>query len=67
MSAKVTELPRAGRHVEGPDIAEVKAAQSRAVRRSRRFVAAGISVSVMWLFVCGIYVNDTLGWDLAAS
>ena len=30
MSANVTELPRAGRHTTGPDIAEIKAFEARA-------------------------------------
>ena len=35
MSANVTELPRAGRHTKGPDIAEIKASRrARAEKRS---------------------------------
>ena len=67
MSANVTELPRSGRHAEGPDIAEIKASQARARRQSQRITAAGISVSVFWAFLCLTYIHTTLGWSFGSQ
>ncbi len=67
MTANVTELPRAGRHTEGPDIAEIKASQARAKRHSQRVTNAGIAVSIFWLLLCLIYIHTTLGWSFGSQ
>ena len=66
MSANVTELPRAGRHTTGPDIAEIKAFEARARRKAQRITAGGISASVFWLLLCLTYIHTTLGWSFEA-
>ena len=65
MPANVTELPRAGRHTEGPDIAQIKASEARARRRAQRITAGGISATIFWLFLCLTYIQTTLGWSFA--
>ena len=67
MTANVTELPRAGRHTEGPDIAEIKASQARSKRHSQRITNAGIAVSIFWVLLCLIYIHSTLGWSFGSQ
>ncbi|MEC8173403.1 MAG: hypothetical protein VX090_08480, partial [Pseudomonadota bacterium] len=67
MSANVTELPRAGRHTTGPDIAEIKAFEARARRKAQRITAGGISASVFWLLLCLTYIHTTLGWSFGSQ
>ncbi len=66
MVAKVTQLPRSGRHASGPDQTDSRLELGRARRRAHLVMLAGGIVSIAWIGLCAFYAHSMLGWDLAA-
>src|SRR3546814_19433951 len=65
MVAKVTQLPRSGRHSssQGEAGARGESGRSRLYARILLIIAAG--ASLIWIGICYFYVKKMLGRDLA--
>ena len=66
MVAKVTQLPRAGRHASGPNEADIQQEMARTRTVARLLLVGAVVASAVWIGLCLLYVNTVLGWDLAA-